>query len=117
MDKDWKVKLRPHVEAFMKKLAHDVLDDMREHCPVNTGALKADLDAEVDGYYARIGARSVPYAVYVEEGAGPHPIDPNRPAYALWWPGLAHPIPRVPMHPGSPATHFMREALYRERIS
>lgn len=117
MDKDWKAKLRPHVEAFMTKLAADVLDDMRTHAPVRTGALKADLAAEVDGYYARIGARSVEYAIYVEEGAGPHPIDPNHPAWALWWPGLAHPIPRVPMHPGSPATHFMREALYKQRIS
>lgn len=112
----WKSKLRPHVHELMKDLASDVLSDMREHCPVDTGSLKSDLAAEVDGYYARIGARSVEYAIYVEEGAGPHPINPNMPAWALWWPGLAHPIPRVPMHPGSPATHFMREALYKERF-
>lgn len=112
----WKSKLRPHVHELMKDLASDVLNDMREHCPVDTGSLKSDLAAEVDGYYARIGARSVEYAIYVEEGAGPHPINPNMPAWALWWPGLAHPIPRVPMHPGSPATHFMREALYKERF-
>jgi hypothetical protein len=115
MARDWKAKLRPHVHEFMKDLAGDVLRDMRQNCPVNTGALKSDLAAEVDGYYARIGARSVEYAIYVEEGAGPHPINPNMPAYALFWEGLAHPIPRVPMHPGSPATHFMREALYKER--
>lgn len=117
MAKDWKAKLRPHVEDFMAKLASDVLSDMRQLAPVKTGALKADLAAEVDGYYARIGAKSVDYAIYVEEGAGPHPIDPRMPAYALYWEGLAHPIPRVPMHPGNPATHFMREALYKQRGS
>lgn len=115
MDKDWQIKLRPYVEHFMSQLARDVLDDMREHCPVHTGALKADLAAEVDGYYARIGAKSVDYAIYVEEGAGPHLIYPNS-KNALWWEGLAHPVNMV-HHPGSPATHFMREALYRERIS
>lgn len=114
MDKDWKAKLRPHVHEFMKDLAKDVLDDMRQHCPIDTGALKSDLAAEVDGYYARIGARSVEYAIYVEEGAGPHPIFPNE-KQALWWSELPHPIPNVPMHPGSPATHFMRNALYKER--
>jgi hypothetical protein len=114
MDKDWKLNLRPHVEAFMAKLATDVLIDMREHCPVHTGALKADLASEVDGYYARIGAKTVPYAVYVEEGAAPHMIYPNS-KKALWWEGLEHPVSRV-HHPGSPATHFMREALYKERL-
>lgn len=114
MAKDWKAKLRPHVHEFMADLAKDVLNDMRQHCPVDTGSLKSDLAAEVDGYYARIGARTVEYAIYVEEGAGPHPIFPNE-KQALWWSELPHPIPNVPMHPGSPATHFMRNALYKER--
>jgi hypothetical protein len=114
MAKDWKAKLRPHVHEFMVDLARDVLNDARNLVPVDTGYLKSDLAAEVDGYYARVGARTAEYAIYVEEGAGPHPIYPNT-KQALWWSGLAHPIPNVPMHPGSPATHFLRNSLYRER--
>lgn len=113
MSKDWKAKLRPHVHEFMTDLAKDVLNDARANCPVDSGFLKSDLAAEVDGYYARIGARTASYAIYVEEGAGPHMIYPNE-KQALWWEGLAHPVPKV-SHPGSPATHFLRNALYRER--
>jgi hypothetical protein len=113
MDPDWKLKLEPYVEKFMSKLARDVLMDMHEHCPVHTGYLQSDLAAEVSGYSARIGARSAEYAIYVEEGAGPHMIYPNSKG-ALWWEGLAHPVNMV-NHPGSPATHFMRNALYKQR--
>lgn len=114
MEKGWKAKLRPHVHEFMVDLARDVLNDMRRNVPVKTGFLKSDLAAEVDGYYARIGARTADYAIYVEEGAGPHMIYPRHPKDALWWEGLSHPVSSV-RHPGSPATHFMRNALYKER--
>lgn len=109
----WELKLYGAINSFMKDLAQDVLTDMQEHCPRDTGRLVADLGYEVNGKTARIGARSVPYAIYVEEGAGPHLITPNS-GETLNWPGAAHPVNQV-MHPGSPATHFMKNALYKER--
>lgn len=111
----WYERIDHEVDNFMERLAKDVHKDMVEHAPVRTGALKADLDWEYNKRHkmARIGAATVPYAIYVEEGAGPHPIDP-RYKKALWWEGAAHPVNHV-NHPGTPATHFMKNALYKER--
>lgn len=112
-DTGWEQKLDREITKFVEHLASDVLKDMRIHCPVDTGELLADLDAEVHGKVARIGARSVPHAIYAEEGAGPHIIEPNV-KNALWWVGLAHPVNLV-HHPGMEGTHFMKKALYKER--
>lgn len=109
----WETHMDSAISKFVEKIADDVLADMRQHCPVDTGALLADLGSEVQGKTARIGARSVPYAIYVEEGVGPHEITPNS-AGALFWPGAPHPVDHV-MHPGQDATHFMKNALYKER--
>jgi hypothetical protein len=109
----WQAKLDGAINKFMEQLADDVLSDMREHCPVDSGALLADLDSEVHGKAARIGARSVPYAIYVEEGVGPHVITPNS-AGALFWEGAPHPVDVV-HHPGQDAQHFMKKALYKAR--
>lgn len=109
----WEKKLDRAVEDFMRDLSDEVLDDMQRTCPVDTGALLADLGDEVHGKYARIGARSVPYAIYAEEGAGPHLIEPNS-ANALDWPGASHPVNEV-HHPGYEGSHFMKRALYKRR--
>lgn len=114
-DNDWPAKLDKEIHDFMGDLANSVLNDMVETCPVDTGRLVNDLDAEVIGKDARIGAATMPYAIYVEEGAAPHEIWPNS-KKALYWEGAAHPVKMV-NHPGSPATHFMKNALYRERTS
>ena len=39
-------------------------------------------------------------------GAKINPILPLRPKYALWWPGLAHPVMSVTNHPGIPKNPF-----------
>lgn len=109
----WELKLDSAIHDFMQELASDVLTDMREHCPVDTGALLADLDSEVIGKEARIGAVSVPHAIYAEEGVGPHIITTNS-AGALFWPGAQHPVNEV-HHPGYVGSHFMKKALYKER--
>lgn len=109
----WETKMDKAVHDFMEKLGKDVLRDMQEHCPVDTGRLKADLACEVEGKTARIGAQTVPYAIYVEEGVGPHVIEPNS-AGALFWEGASHPV-EVVHHPGYEGSHFMRKALYKER--
>ena len=112
-DHGWTQKLDSAINDFMAELAFDVLVDMRTHCPVDTGELLFDLDAEVIDKQARIGAKSVPHAIYAEEGVGPHEITPNT-KKALYWEGAAHPVNKV-NHPGMHGTHFMKNALYKER--
>lgn len=114
-DKGWYEKIDRQIDNFMEDLAEDVYDTMVAKAPVKTGRLKEDLDWEYNPRtkVARIGARSVPYAIYVEEGTPPHSIDPKL-KKALWWEGLAHPVNHV-NHPGATASHFMKESLYKER--
>lgn len=113
-DAGWREKLDKKVHDFIEDLAEDVLQDMIIHCPVDTGALIMDLDKEVKGLDARIGAKSVPHAIWVEEGVSPHRITPNT-AGALWWEGARHPVKAV-NHPGYPGTHFMKNALFKARF-
>jgi hypothetical protein len=115
-DTGWYQKIDKEIDNFMEKLAGDVLDDMIAHAPVRTGALKEDLDKEYDNKskVARVGAKSVPYAIYVEEGTPPHVIRPNS-RKALDWGDALHPV-SVVNHPGAEATHFMKAALYKERL-
>lgn len=112
-DNGWTQKLDGAINDFMADLAHDVLIDMRIGCPVDTGELLFDLDAEVIDKVARIGAKSVPHAIYAEEGVGRHEIKPNE-KKALYWEGARHPVNKV-NHPGMKGTHFMKNALYKER--
>jgi hypothetical protein len=94
---------------------------MIETSPVKTGRLKADLDKEYNNStkVARVGAKTVPWAIWAEEGTPRHDIFPKGPPEgkkALWWPGASHPVNYVD-HPGGEASHFMKNALYRERTS
>lgn len=109
----WEKRIDSAIHDFMGDLADDVLMDMRANCPVDTGELLADLDSEVVGKDARIGAATVPHAIYVEEGVSPHVITPEA-AGALFWPGAAHPVKKV-HHLGFFGSHFMRNALFRSR--
>lgn len=111
----WYDRIEHAVDDLMEHLAEDVYNTMVFTAPVRTGHLKADLAWEYNkrSKTARIGAKSVPYAIYVEEGAAPHGIDPKVKG-ALYWDGARHPVNHV-NHPGTPATHFMKHALYKER--
>jgi hypothetical protein len=113
----WYQKIDKEVDNFMRFLARDVYDTMMYKVPVKTGKLKADLDWEYNetSKVARIGAVSVPYAIWVEEGTSPHRIDTNS-KKALSWAGGEHPVNHV-NHPGATASHFMKESLYVERVS
>jgi hypothetical protein len=112
----WYERVDHEVDKFMEKIAKDVYHVMMVKVPVRTGHLKEDLDWEYNKATktARVGAVSVPYAIYVEEGTKPHLIEPNDPKKALWWVGAQHPVYKV-NHPGATATHFMKESLYSER--
>jgi hypothetical protein len=115
----WYKRIDKEIDNFMEDLAKDVFEVMELKVPVRTGYLKADLDWEYhkSDKVARIGARTAPYAIWVEEGTYPHPIDPNTKETGkqyLWWEGARHPVKHVE-HPGATATHFMKESLYMER--
>lgn len=49
------------------------------------------------------------HAAILEHGSRPHVIE-ARNAQALFWPGARHPVKKV-NHPGTPAYHFLRNAL------
>lgn len=114
-DTGWYQKIDKEIDNFMEDLAGDVLEDMIINAPVRTGQLKADLDKEYDSRTktARVGARSVPWAIWAEEGTAPHRIETND-KKALAWNNGRHPVNHV-NHPGAEATHFMKNALYKER--
>lgn len=116
-DTGWYEPIDESIDVFMDHLAGDVLDDMIATAPVRTGQLKEDLDKEYDNRtkVARIGAKSVPWAIWAEEGTQPHRIDTDS-KKALAWAGGRHPVNHV-NHPGAEATHFMKNALYKERTS
>lgn len=52
---------------------------------------------------------TAPHADILERGSGPHVIRPKG-KQALYWPGARHPVAKV-NHPGTPAYHFLRNAL------
>lgn len=108
----WEQALDTEVSKYLKTIAEDVLHDMQRTVPKNTGRLMNDLDYEVDGLIAYVGARSVDYAIYVERGTRPHDIKSKH--GGLSWPGAQHPVNEV-HHPGTTGTHFMSKALYKFR--
>lgn len=108
----WQIQMDKAIHDYMQTLAKDVFQTMEELCPVDSGTLKADLDYEVNGKEARIGAKSIPYAIYAEEGTGPH-IEKAH-GGALFWAGADHPVNEV-HHPGYHGSHFMKRSLYQER--
>lgn len=110
----WEKRLDREIHNLLDDLAEDVLDTMQRNCPIDTGELLRDLDWERIGKVARIGAQRVPHAIFVEEGVGPHWIDPTD-RQALYWEGAPHPVNAV-FHPGMHGTHFMKDALLKERV-
>lgn len=113
MEPDWETRLDRSVSDFLGELAKDVLRDMQVYVPKDSGRLLNDLDYEVNGLTARIGAKSVDYAYYVEVGTRPHVIHPNS-KKALSWGGSTHPV-ESDDHPGTAPSNFMRKALYKSR--
>lgn len=100
------VGIHNEVVRYISRLGDRVLNAAEAGCPVDSGALKNSLRKDMEGTTAVISANT-DYAIYVEEGAGPH-IMSNGPYF---WEGASHPVDVV-HHPGNEATHFLRNALY-----
>lgn len=94
------------VEEWVHDLGDRVKSAAEGLAPVDTGALASSIRLDMEGSTAIISANTS-YAVYQEEGTGPHIMD-NGP-YS--WPGAEHPVDFV-HHPGNPAIHYLRNALY-----
>lgn len=85
-DSNWKSKIDDQLKPHLNRIADEILEDMKDECPVDTGALRDSLIAEEDNDVYRIGSRDKDYALMQENGTS-----------------------RVP------AKHFMRNALFKTR--
>lgn len=108
----WENGLNEAAAPLIARLTDDIAADAREHCPVDTGELKASIRTEHGQGYGRVWVGTDHWR-YVEYGTAPHIITP-RDKQALFWPGAQHPVARV-HHPGTPAQPFMRPAIYKRR--
>lgn len=95
------------IVEFMHDLGERVENAAQALAPVDTGALVSSIRLDMEGKTAIISANTY-YAVYQEEGTGPHLMS-NPPYY---WPGAEHPVTEPFVHPGNPAVHYLRNALY-----
>jgi hypothetical protein len=91
---------------FMEDLGERVKNAAMGLAPVDTGELASSIRLEMRGKTAIISANTY-YAVYQEEGTGPHRMDDG----PYNWPGATHPVDEV-NHPGNPAVHYLKNALY-----
>lgn len=94
------------VIKFMHELGTRVEAAAKALAPVDTGALVSSIQLDMEGKTAIISANTY-YALYQEEGTGPHIMDHG--PYNI--PGVDHPVDVV-HHPGNPAVHYLRNALY-----
>jgi hypothetical protein len=94
------------VVDFMKDLGERVMHAAQGLAPVDTGELKSSIRLDMQGKTAIISANTH-YAVYQEEGTGPHVMDDG----PYYWPGASHPVDVI-HHPGNPAVHYLKNALY-----
>lgn len=91
---------------FMEDLGKRVLSAARGLAPEDTGALRSSLRLDMDGKRAIISANTH-YALYQEEGTGPHSMDDG----PYFWSEVGFPVDEID-HPGNPAVHYLKNALY-----
>lgn len=82
--------------------------------PVKTGALKRSLANKKKSSLERHIIEQVPHGKLLRTGARKHEILPRRPAYALWWAGLPHPVARV-NHPGFKKVEYNLKAVQKSQ--
>lgn len=100
------VGIEAEIVKFMRKLGERVKNAAQGLAPVDTGALVSSIRLDMEGTNAIISANTF-YAVYQEEGTGPHVITGNP------WLSIegGHPVHAVE-HPGNAAVHYLKNALY-----
>lgn len=103
------------LDMFPYKVANEGMNILRSHASphTKTGALERSIGVkEMSDSYIFIGT-DIHYAKYVVHGRGE--VTPNRPAYALYWEGLPHPVPRARAYQGdnfvAPAANELRSKI------
>src|SRR5437879_10579325 len=99
-DPGWRDQLDPEARKWFEGIVLDIGVDAEALAPVDTGALKQSIDAEVFGDVGRVGS-NLHYAGYVEDG--------HRVAYR-GSDGQIHYTGTV-----VPPQGYLRPALYRKR--
>ncbi|MCM8596650.1 HK97-gp10 family putative phage morphogenesis protein [Accumulibacter sp.] len=73
---------RPHLDTSLQELVAVLVEQIRQHCPVKTGALRASVrvageeSAHGVGFSIQVGDDSVTYALHVEYGTSRMPAQP-----------------------------------------
>lgn len=88
---------------------NDIVNDIVEHCPVDTGLTRNTVRGEVRDRNIIIHAGGAMY--YIEYGTPPHTIRPKL-KKALHWEGADHPV-KVVHHPGTRPNPIVRSAMHR----
>lgn len=113
----WQQHARDATGRFVdEKLTAAIAMDARFNCPIgDTGRLLLSIGHR--GNKITVGGPGLEYWFYVEYGTLPHIILPVH-AKALRWENASgvH-FAKIVYHPGTQATHFMRNALYKYRMS
>jgi HK97 gp10 family phage protein len=94
---------------LVDRVADVAYDEMRRTAPVRSGMLRGSIRKLSRGQTVTVGP-TVPYAMYVEYGTGPHEI---RPVYArclAFQVGLETVFAAVVQHPGTRPNPFIRRA-------
>ncbi|SEO71423.1 phage protein, HK97 gp10 family [Halorientalis persicus] len=100
------------VDAGVQKTAFQMEGTAKRHAPVDTGALRASIQARRLNVGRWAVGSSMEYAADVEYGTAPHPITPDD-ADALRFPGPdGDPVFAQHVdHPGTPAQPYLRPSL------
>lgn len=109
-------RLQQHIDRIPERVAHDVADDARRYCPVDTGALRASI--YVLGLpSAGLGQVWVgtDHWAPTEYGSRPHRITSHG-NYPLRNRETGQVFGRSVWHPGTPEQPFMRPAIYQRRV-
>lgn len=117
-----KQRLQANMEALQGKIVSDKLEGnpIKSHTHKLAGSVRV-VDAEVKENVITAGVQAgggvAPYAKFLEYGTGPHDIFPRN-AKALRFLMGAEVVFRMQVHhPGTPAFHFMTNAIEQQRAA
>ena len=97
------------IDNVLTLTMNDIVNDIVEHCPVDTGFTRTTVWGEVKDKTIVVHAGGAIY--YIEYGTPPHEIRPKN-KKALHWEGAEHPV-KVVKHPGTKPNPIVRSAMHR----
>lgn len=102
---------KKHIEAFLFRVAGEIVNDAKDLAPYQTGNLERDIqvwDDNISKLEIEVGnSKLAPYAVFVHDGTKPHEIRPKN-KKALKTPfGVRKKV----NHPGTKANPYLQKAV------